>query len=53
MNYVEFLLREILVRETIYMFITEHVLMFLHIVGHNVRFRVVVAKFQKSIETIH
>ena len=42
-----------LVRETIYMPITKQVLMFLHTIGHNVRFRVVVAKFHRSIETAY
>ncbi|XP_075665695.1 uncharacterized protein LOC142635426 [Castanea sativa] len=42
-----------LVRETIYMPITEQVLMFLHIIGHNVRFRVVAARFHRSIETTY
>ncbi|XP_075658889.1 uncharacterized protein LOC142628730 [Castanea sativa] len=42
-----------LVRETIYMPVTEQVLMFLHIIGHNVRFRVVAARFHRSIETTY
>ena len=42
-----------LVRETIYMSVTEQVLMFLHIIGHNVRFRVVAARFHRSIETAY
>ena len=42
-----------LVRETIYMPITKQVLMFLHIIGHNVRFQVIVAKFHRSIETTY
>ena len=42
-----------LVRETIYMPVTEQVLMFLHTIGHNVRFRVIAARFHRSIETTH
>ena len=42
-----------LVCETIYMSVTEQVLMFLHIIGHNVRFRVVAARFHRSIETAY
>ena len=42
-----------LVRETIYMPITEQMLMFLHTIGHNVRFRVIAARFHRSIETTH
>ncbi|XP_050281500.1 protein ALP1-like [Quercus robur] len=42
-----------LVRETIYMSVTEQVLMFLHIIGHNVRFRVVATRFHRSIETAY
>ena len=42
-----------LVRETIYMPVTEHVLMFLHTIGHNVRFRVIATRFHRSIETTH
>ena len=40
-----------LVRETIYMLVTEQVLMFLHTIGYNVRFRVVAARFHRLIET--
>ncbi|XP_030925049.1 uncharacterized protein LOC115952109 [Quercus lobata] len=42
-----------LVHETIYMPITEQVLMFLHTIGHNVRFRVVDARFHRSTKTTH
>ena len=42
-----------LVRETIYMPITEQMLMFLHTIGHNVRFRAIATRFHRSIETTH
>jgi hypothetical protein len=42
-----------LIRETINMSIKEQVLMFLHIIGHNVRFRVVGGRFYRSIESVH
>jgi hypothetical protein len=42
-----------LIRETINMSIKEQVLMFLHIIGHNVRFRVVGGRFYRSIEFVH
>ena len=42
-----------LVRETIYMFVTESVLMFLHTISHTSRFRLVAARFHKSIEPAH
>ena len=42
-----------LVRETIYMPVTEQVLMFLHTIGHNVRLWVVAARFYRSIETTY
>jgi hypothetical protein len=42
-----------LIRETINMSIEEQVLMFLHIIGHNVRFRVVGGRFYRSIESVH
>jgi hypothetical protein len=38
-----------LVRETIHMSIKEQVLIFLHMIGHNVRFRVVGGRFYRSI----
>jgi hypothetical protein len=40
------------IRETINMSIKEQVLMFLHIIGHNVRFRVVGGRFYRSIESV-
>jgi hypothetical protein len=42
-----------LIRETINMSIKEQVLIFLHIVGHNVRFRVVGGRFCRLIGSIH
>jgi hypothetical protein len=42
-----------LVRETINVSIKEQVVIFLHTIGHNVRFRVVAGRFHRSVETIH
>ena len=42
-----------LIRETINTSIKEQVLIFLHIIGHNVRFRVVGGRFYRSIRSIH
>ena len=42
-----------LVRETINMSIKEQVVIFLHTIGHNVRFRVTSGRFRRSVETIH
>ena len=41
------------VRPTIHMSVTEQVLMFCHIIGHNVRFCVIGSRFHRSIETVH
>ena len=41
------------VRPTIHMFVMEQVLIFLHIIGHNVRFCVIGNRFHRLIETIH
>ena len=41
------------VRPTIHMSVTEQVLIFLHIIGHNVRFRVIGSWFHRSTETVH
>ncbi|KAL4650310.1 hypothetical protein ACB092_01G078100 [Castanea dentata] len=41
------------IHPTIYMSVTEQMLIFLHIIGHNVRFRVISSQFHKSIETVH
>ena len=41
------------VRPTIHMFVQEQVLIFLHMIGHNVRFRVIGSQFYRSTETIH
>ena len=40
------------VRPTIHMSITEQVLMFCHIIGHNVRFCVIGSQFHRSTETV-
>jgi hypothetical protein len=42
-----------LVRESINMSIKEQVVIFLHTIGHNVRFRVAAGRFHRSVETIH
>uniref|UniRef100_A0A2N9IT35 Uncharacterized protein n=1 Tax=Fagus sylvatica TaxID=28930 RepID=A0A2N9IT35_FAGSY len=42
-----------LVRETINVSNKEQVVIFLHTIGHNVRFRVAVGRFHRSVETIH
>ena len=41
------------VRSTIHMSVTEQVLMFCHIIGHNMRFRVIGSRFHRSTETVH
>ena len=41
------------VRPTIHMSVTEQVFIFLHIIGHNVRFRVIGNRIYKSTETVH
>ena len=38
------------VRPTIHMFVTEQVFIFLHIIGHNVRFRVMGSRIYRSTE---
>ena len=38
---------------TIHMSVTEQVLMFCHIIGHNVRFHVIGSRFHSSTETVH
>ena len=38
---------------TIHMSVTEQMLMFCHIIGHNVRFCVIGSRFHKSTETVH
>ena len=42
-----------LLQETIHMSIKEQMLIFLHAIGHDVRFRVVGGRFYRSIETVH
>ena len=41
------------VRPTIHMSVTEQVFIFLHIIGHNVRFRVMGSRIYRSTETVH
>ena len=41
------------VRPTVHMSITEQVFIFLHIIGHNVRFRVMGSRIYRSTETVH
>ena len=41
------------VRPTIHMFVTEQVFIFLHIIGHNVRFRVMGSRIYRSTETVY
>ena len=41
------------VRPTIHMSVTKQVLIFCHIIGHNVRFRVIGGRFHRSTETVH
>ena len=41
------------VRPTIHMSVTKQVLIFLHIIGHNVRFREMGSRIYRSIETVH
>ena len=41
------------VRLTFHMSVQEQVLIFLHIIGHNVRFRVIGSRFHRSIDTVH
>ena len=41
------------VRPTVHMSVTKQVLIFLHIIGHNVRFRVIGSRFHRSTGTIH
>ena len=41
------------VRPTIHMSVTEQVFIFLHIISHNVRFRVMGSRIYRSTETVH
>ena len=41
------------VRPTIHMSVTEQVFIFLHIIGHNVRFRVMGSQIYRSTETVY
>ena len=41
------------VRPTIHMSVTEQVFIFLHIIGHNVRFRVTGSRIYRSTETVY
>ena len=47
------LTRNHLIRATYNMSIKEQVLIFLHIIGHNVRLRVIGGRFFRSTETVH
>ena len=47
------LFRSEYVRLTVHMSITEQVFIFLHIIGHNVRFRVMGSWIFRSTETVH
>ena len=38
---------------TIHIFVRDPVLIFLHIIGHNVRFRVIGSRFHRSTKTVH
>ena len=42
-----------LLRSTVNVSIREQVLVFCHIIGHNVRFRVIGGRFHRSIDTVH
>jgi hypothetical protein len=42
-----------LLRDTINSYVEEQVAMFLHIIGHNQRFRVIHQNWRRSIETVH
>ena len=52
-NLCHILTEEEHVRPTIHMFVTEQVLSFCHIIGHNVRFYVIGSRFHRSIEIVH
>ena len=41
-----------MLRDTIHSSVEEQVAMFLHVVGHNQRFRVIHQNFRRSIETV-
>ena len=41
------------IRPTVHMSIREQMLIFLHIIGHNVRFRVISSRFHTTTETVH
>ncbi|KAL4598368.1 hypothetical protein ACB092_11G055000 [Castanea dentata] len=41
------------IRPTMHMSVTGQVLIFLHIIGHNMRFHVIGSRFHRSIETVH
>ncbi|XP_030458817.2 uncharacterized protein LOC115679372 [Syzygium oleosum] len=42
-----------LLRSTVNVSVREQVLVFCHIIGHNVRFRVIGGRFHRSIDTVH
>ncbi|GMI80922.1 hypothetical protein like AT5G41980 [Hibiscus trionum] len=49
----DILTRNNLLRSTRAVNIKEQVIIFLHIIGHNVRFRVIGSRYYRSIETVH
>ncbi|XP_039019765.1 putative nuclease HARBI1 [Hibiscus syriacus] len=52
-NLCDILTRNNLLQSTRAVNVKEQVLIFLHIIGHNVRFRVIGSRYYRSIETIH
>nr|XP_012464043.1 unnamed protein product [Gossypium raimondii] len=52
-NLCDILSRNNLLQSTKYLNIREQVVIFLHIIGHNVRFRVIRSRYYRSTETIH
>ncbi|KAI3423391.1 uncharacterized protein J3R85_011130 [Psidium guajava] len=53
LNCVEFLCQIIMLHETVNVSIKEQLLVFCHILGHNVRLRVIGSRLNSSVETIH
>ncbi|XP_039039746.1 protein ALP1-like [Hibiscus syriacus] len=52
-NLCDILTRNNFLQSTRSMNVKEQVIIFLHIIGHNVRFRVIGSRYYRSIETIH
>ncbi|KAK5794000.1 hypothetical protein PVK06_035189 [Gossypium arboreum] len=52
-NLCDILSRNNLLQSTKSVYIREQVLIFLHIIGHNVRFRVIGSRYYRSTETVH